>query len=245
MPNYVVRPTTVTTEMLKDFSLYPVTDKIAITEEKEIRILEASPLLLNFALRQFKWIPYQYTDSEGTKRIGYNTTKHNDGIGLTESQSYSYWLEDFKNKERRFKSLFPLDKMTQAQYDAMVSLHYFTGRFEYVGTNICKYDLRTYINEQKWDYIATAFIYNGASRMRTQAEAKIMMLGNYGRYTDRSLLKENGIQLIRGNYPNRINDAAAKQQAEYIYYIETRRFLPGLTQSRKRQIVEQEKRLQD
>ena len=243
MPNYVVRPTTVTSEMLKDFSIYPITDETAVTELKEFRTLEASPLLLNFALRQYKWTPYQYADAEGVKRIGYNTTKGNDGVGLTETQSYSYWLEDFKNKERRFKSLFPLDSMTQSQYDAMVSLHYFTGRFEYVGTDICIYDLRDYIRERKWDHIGTVFIYNGADRMRTQAEAKIMMLGNYGRYTDRSLLKERGLQLIRGNYPNRIKDALARQQAEYIYYVETRRFLPGLTQARKRQIVDQEQRL--
>jgi hypothetical protein len=57
MPNYVVRPTTVTNEMLKDFSIYPITDETAVTELKEFRTLEASPLLLNFALRQYKWIP--------------------------------------------------------------------------------------------------------------------------------------------------------------------------------------------
>ena len=63
-----------------------------------------------------------------------------------------------------------------------------------------------------------------------------MMLGDYGSRTERTLLRDRGLQILRKEYPT-LTDKVARQQAEYVYYVETKRFLPNLTQTRMRQIV--------
>jgi hypothetical protein len=239
MPQYVVRPSKVTSDMLIDFTIFPKVEANISNTLIPLSDLETSDLLINFALRQTPYIPYKNKNKKTKQlQIGYGLTeKLNNPVALEESEAYGYWIDNFKNKERAFKKFFPLDTLTQTQYDAMVSLYFFTGAWDKVGSEIVKFDLKPYILERNWDYVATALINNGKDRLRTQSEAKIMMLGNYGRHTPRSMLQSKGINLIRGEYP-RQKDPIAKQQCEYIYYVDQRKFLPGLTQSRMRQIVD-------
>lgn len=239
MPQHVVRPNKVSKEMLIDFEVFPKVEANINSVMIPLSDLEASDLLINFALRQTPYVPFKHKNKKTKKmQIGYGLTKQIDNpVALEESDAYAFWIENFKDKERAFKKFFPLDTLTQTQYDAMVSLHFFTGAWDKVGTEIAKFDLRTHIMNREWDYVATALVNNGQDRLRTQSEAKIMMLGNYGRHTPRTMLKSKGVQLIRGEYP-RQKDAISKQQCEYIYYVEQRRFLPGITQSRMRQIVD-------
>ena len=63
------------------------------------------------------------------------------------------------------------------------------------------------------------------------------MLADYGKTKDRSLIKEEGLQKIRTDYPDRIETEEARRQAEYVYYVETKRFLPKMSDARKRQVV--------
>ena len=67
------------------------------------------------------------------------------------------------------------------------------------------------------------------------------MLGDYGRTKSRTIIKAEGIQEIRQLYPNRFVNDKAREQAEYIYYAETKRFLPKMSQSRMRKVIAQYK----
>lgn len=179
------------------------TDISTIYEEKDYTSLtktldnmEASEEILNFNLRRSGWLPYKRREN-GVNIIGYNSTKNLDGDGFTEVQSWNDWITEWKNKEKQFKKLFPIRELTQSQYDAMLSLYYNTGEFNYIGSEVAKFDIRSYLTNGDWDYISTALVINGADRMRTQAEAKVMMLGFYGKYIPRSKLLQNGLEVLR------------------------------------------------
>jgi hypothetical protein len=91
-----------------------------------------------------------------------------------------------------------------------------------------------YIQDRKWEYVATALTLNTLNRRDRQSEAKLLMLGDYGMYKDRSYIKEEGLQTMLKEYvSSQLNDIQ-KKQAEYVYYAETKRFLPNMIESRKR-----------
>jgi hypothetical protein len=231
-------PNTITERDLVEFDLFPVTDASAVETQIDLVNLEASELVLNFVLRQNAWSGYRYTNPKTQDiRIGYNTKSNTDGSGLTESTAYSDWIDAFKTAERKFKKLMPRTTLSQSQYDALLSLYFSTGSFTHVGTENRRFEILGYIRAGDWNYVGTALIMSGDNRPMRQGEAKILMLANYGKYTDRSLLKEQGLQNLRKAYPNGIQDVLGQQQAEYVYYAETGRFLPNMTQARKRQIV--------
>lgn len=239
MPKYIVTPQVITDEMVIDFDSLPrksfYSDVLIPINE-----LEVSEQLLNFALQQTPYYPFKLRNPKTkVENIGYGSTSDlNNQFGILETQAYSDWIVNFKDQEREFKKFFTTnDQLTQNQYDALVSLYVFSGRWDSVGSEIVSFNIKPWIQDQDWNRVGTALILNGTQRKRTQSEAKIMLLGDYGRQIPRSVLKKKGVQLIKGFY-NRTKDAVVKQQCEIIYYISTSRFLPGLTQPRKRQIVD-------
>lgn len=231
-----ILPTDITADMLVEFDLFTVRDAAAVNTLKLVKDLEASDLIINTIIRTVGWTGYTYTDNDGIQRIGYGTTKNLDSIGLTERNSYNDWITEFKVVERKFKRVLPVDQLTQTQYDALLSLYYYTGTIAYVGSDFRRFEILDYIKTNKWDYLATALVNSGNKRLQRQIEARIMMLGDYGYYKTRTDLKEVGIQDMRSKYPIQLNDNQ-KKQAEYVYYVETKRFLPNMTDTRKRQIV--------
>lgn len=231
-----ILPNTITPSNLIDYSRWTIDDTAVVETEQELRVLEASSDIINFSLRRFEWRCYKTTLDNNTQ-IGYNTINDKiNGDGLLESEAYSEWLSDFKTKERKFKRLIAIKTLSQSQYDTLLCLYYFTGDFTKVGTPARTFNLSQWIVDKKWDYIASALIESGYNRLLTQPLATIMMLGDYGSRTERTLLRERGLQILRKEYAL-LTDKLARQQAEYIYYVETRRFLPNLTQTRQRQIV--------
>ncbi len=104
---------------------------------------------------------------------------------------------------------------TQGQYDAMLSLFYHTGEVFSIGTADRKFNVKDYFDNKQWEYYATALVLSGYQRNIRQGEAKIMMLGDYGRTKDRTVIKAEGIQRIRQLYPSRFDSNLAKEQAEY------------------------------
>lgn len=239
MADEIILPNTLSEKDLIEFELFSVKNESYVNDKIILANLEASEECLNFMLRQTFWRGYSYEQS-GTNNtlIGYGTSQETrSATGLTEKQAYSYWVAGVKESEKKLKRQFPLDKLTQSQYDGMVSLYHSSGSFTSVGSDVRKFQLGNYIKKEEWNYVATALINSGTNRARRQAEAKIIMLGDYGIYKDRSLMKEAGIQDIRKNYPDNIPTNIAKNQAEFVYYAETGRFLPQLTMSRMRELV--------
>lgn len=224
----------ITEKDLIDFELFPVIDSAAANDLVELKYLEASDKLINFMLRNIKWQGHVYLDSDNQQKIGYNLAVGLDSDGLTEQQAYRYWIEKFKETERKFKKLMVLDRLSQSQYDGLLSMFYFTGDYTTVGTEIRKFKIFDDIKERRWNYVATAMINSGADRTMRQMEAKIVMLADYGVPKDRILIKEQGLQEIVKRYPARLLNDQARAQAEYVYYAETGRFLPKTSESRKR-----------
>ena len=233
MPSFNLQ-STIDSENLIDYSLFTILDSDAVNTPKLLSELEASDKLINFKIRNTKWIGFNKNSV-----IGYKTTKQLTGSGLTESAAYTIWIEEFKDKERAFKKQFPLTSLTQSQYDAILSLYADTGTFTIVGNRTRQFEIFDFITERKWNYLATALTLSGANRLLRQSEAKILMLGDYGTYKNRTHIKEEGIQtLVKEYVANQMSDEQ-KKQAEYVYYAETNLFLPNMIESRKRLLAKQ------
>lgn len=225
---------TVDNRNLIDYSLFTIIDSDAVNVPIPMFQLEASEKLINLKLRTTGWLGYAKNSV-----IGYKKQIGLEGNGLTEEDAYIIWIEDFKDKEKRFKKLFPLSLLTQSQYDAMLGLYVDTGSFTVVGTEDRKFLLQELINDGKWDHVATALTLSGVDRLSRQAEAKILMLGDYGTTKSRTLIKQQGIQTLVKEYSSKQLSDAQSNQAEYVYYAETKRFLPNMIESRKQILVKQ------
>lgn len=227
----------ITEKELIEFDLFNILDNDAVNNSVLVKDLEASEKIINLILRKLSWSGFSYADKDGVTKIGYGTTNSITSEGLTEQDSYFDFIGVFKNKEKQFKRIIPVDNLSQTQYDGLLSLFFFTGDIRYVGTDNRKFFIFDYIKNSDWNYLASTLILSGFDRTLRQSEAKVIMLADYGSTKDRSLIKEQGLQTIRTLHPDRFETDLAKRQAEYSYYAETKRFLPNMTQSRKRQIV--------
>tara|TARA_B100000768_G_scaffold177399_1_gene191547 strand:+ start:2558 stop:3280 length:723 start_codon:yes stop_codon:yes gene_type:complete len=227
-------PNTITKEDLLPFDLFPVADNTLARTLVPIRNLETSPAMINLILRNIGWKGYAYKDVDNVIKIGYNLVDGVDGEGLTEESAFNKWIKVFKDAERRFKEVFVLDSLSQSQYDGLVSLYYLTGDWTRVGSEQRTFQLYDYVKDREWQYVATAMTNSGTNRVQRQLEAKVIMLADYGVSKDRSLIKRQGIQEIANKYPTRLLDDRSRTQAEYVYYAETKRFLPNMAESRQR-----------
>jgi hypothetical protein len=233
MPSFNLQ-STVDSKNLIDFGLFTVLDSTATTTQIPLAQLEASDELINLKIRTAKWLGYSKNSV-----IGYKRTIGLTSDGLTEAEAYTIWIEEFKDKERAFKKQFPLTTLSQSQYDALLGLYADTGSFTTVGNKTRQFQLLDFISDKKWDYVATALTLSGADRLSRQAEAKILILADYGTYKNRSHIKEEGIQILVKDYTiGQLTDEQRKQ-AEYVYYAETKRFLPNMIESRKRLLAKQ------
>jgi len=227
-------PNTITKEDLLPFDLFPIADTTLARTLVPIRNLETSPAMINLILRNIGWKGYAYLDVDNVIKIGYNLVDGVDGDGLTEEDAFNKWIKVFKDAERRFKEVFILDSLSQSQYDGLVSLYYLTGDWTRVGSEQRTFQLYDYVKDREWQYVATAMTNSGINRVQRQLEAKVIMLADYGVAKDRSLIKRQGIQEIANKYPTRLLDDRSRTQAEYVYYAETKRFLPNMAESRQR-----------
>jgi GH24 family phage-related lysozyme (muramidase) len=227
-------PNTITKEDLLPFDLFPIADNTLARTLVPIRNLETSPAMINLILRNIGWKGYAYKDVDNVIKIGYNLVDGVDGDGLTEEDAFNKWIKVFKDAERRFKEVFILESLSQSQYDGLVSLYYLTGDWTRVGSEQRTFQLYDYVKDREWQYVATAMTNSGINRVQRQLEAKVIMLADYGVAKDRSLIKRQGIQEIANKYPTRLLDDRSRTQAEYVYYAETKRFLPNMAESRQR-----------
>ena len=227
-------PNTITKEDLLPFDLFPIADTTLARTLVPIRNLETSPAMINLILRNIGWKGYAYKDVDNVIKIGYNLVDGVDGDGLTEEDAFNKWIKVFKDAERRFKEVFILESLSQSQYDGLVSLYYLTGDWTRVGSEQRTFQLYDYVKDREWQYVATAMTNSGINRVQRQLEAKVIMLADYGVAKDRSLIKRQGIQEIANKYPTRLLDDRSRTQAEYVYYAETKRFLPNMAESRQR-----------
>ena len=238
MPTFVLS-NTITEDTLVDYTIFTVKNSDRVNNLQPIKNLEASDELINFIIRTEDYVPYAYLDVDGITKIGYNLSIETNGNGLTEQEAYTIFIDQLKIAERKLKQLLPIDTITQSQYDALLSLYFRTGDFKKVGTDIRKFNIYEFIKERKWNYVATALTNSGNNRTIRQTEAKILMLGDYGSMKRRHFIKAASLKKLERDYPAKMLTDQIKIQAERVYFVETQRFLPGMTQSRKRFISKQ------
>ena len=212
-------------------------------------------LILSFE----RWRAYQYWNGS-EYRIGYNSSSSDTNInGLTEDQAYSLFRQDLKTAEKRLRSELG-DKpthLTQNQYDAFVSFCYSIGSISKAIISETNYDLITAIRNaagadsgvesttEAWNNVASMIQGYGEQRDRRVAEASALMLGDYSDLKDRSWLRTEGIQDMRIKYPDGYKSDTKdgkstgyqKRQAEFIYYVEATKFLPGMSEVAYRAVV--------
>ena len=206
-----------------------------------------------------RWRAYQYWNGS-EYRIGYNSLSEDTNInGLTEDQAYSLFRQDLKTAEKRLRSELG-DKpthLTQNQYDAFVSFCYSIGSISKAIISETNYDLITAIRNaasadsgvesttEAWNNVASMIQGYGEQRDRRVAEASALMLGDYSDLKDRSWLRTEGIQDMRIKYPDGYKSDTKdgkstgyqKRQAEFIYYVEATKFLPGMSEVAYRAVV--------
>ena len=230
----------INTTTLIDYGLFSIIDNDAVRIQQQLSDLEASDKLINLKLRTIGWSGIKEL-VDNTYIIGYASKKQElaDGVGMLEQIAYNTWIEEFKDTERMFKTNFPLPTLSQSQYDALLSLYFDTGTYRKVGTELRQFELSEFITDRKWDHVATSMTLSGSNRLVRQYDAKVLMLADYGTTKDRSLIKEQGLQTLLKRYSTMGLTDPQKAQAEYVYYAETKRFLPNLAESRKRILVKQ------
>lgn len=239
----ITLPNTIDKSMLVDFTDFAVIDATTVNEQIVLKDLEASENLLKFLVQTENFTPYRHLAVDGTVKIGYNLTVETDGKGLTEQEAYSIFINNLKIAERKLKKLMPLDALTQSQYDALLSLYYKTSDFKKVGSVERKFYIYDFIKNNQWEYVATALINSNNDRNVRQQESKILMLGDYGKFTNESLeyvrqyTKAQSLKTLERRYPDNLLDPTAIKQAQHVYYTETSRFLPNMDQAQKQYIV--------
>lgn len=214
---------------------------------------------IDFILSHEQYRPYEYFDFAGNS-IGYG---HNRGSGakhgpewekkmdqgLTEEEAYELFRLDIKVVEKSVnRALKGAPCVTQNQFDALVSMAYNTGNVFYAIVDGQKYDLTGLYKSGNWDRVSQLIASDNRKngpRERRINESKIMTNAEYGKRADRQSLKAGGLAAARKSYPNGFGSNTfggvekPRRQAEYVFYKETGRFLPGMADERKRAVVAQ------
>jgi len=170
--------------------------------------------------------------------------------GLTEEESYELFKDDIKKTSLDIKHTLrftSVEKLTQGEFDALMSLHFDQKQIKTLQGNSGTYDLITAL--EKNDPVNFASILHDAtnSYKRRSQDADIFILANYVNYVSREWLKNEGIQWLRekyGNYPssNLYNTVEQATQAKVSYYRSIKKFFKNDSEShnlKTKEIVDQ------
>jgi hypothetical protein len=209
---------------------FRVNTGIAILTEK------MSNLMLSYktwsGVRTFDTITGDYT-------IGYGIGDPDDFQGYTESEAYADWIGYVRNRQKSLRAQLPIFTITQAAYDALLSLYLDTGTWRTVEADEGTYDLADAVKNSNWLLAADIISRGKVNSELRRKEAAVMQLADYTFSKDRNQQIIQGIHLLRKKYVNGIANEFDKKQAEFVYYRQLKIFLPGMSQLRQRRIVAQ------
>jgi hypothetical protein len=231
MLNFVTenRRTIWSTHIVKDD--WRVNFLIALTQ------LTVSAEMLQLMLSTKEYRMFRYSADGKNFKIGYGYGDAT-GIGVTEAEAYSAWIEYIKEKELRFKTTLPLISMSQSHYDALFGLYCDTGTWKKVTSDVGVYDVFTAVKAGRW-LLATDMISDGkVNPIMRRAEAKVLQLADYTTGRTRPFLKSEGIAYALKQYTSGgITTELSKRQCESGYYRQTTAFIPGMTNLRQRELI--------
>lgn len=196
-----------------------------------------SPDMLALMLGENDYRMFAYTASDGKKRIGYGIGDPNNKAGMTEAEAYTAWLEDVKDKEVIFRRTLPLISITQTHYDALFGLYYSTGSWKRVFSDVGIYDLYTAVKAERWLLVADMINDGKVNPAARQREARVLQLADYTTSRTRTFLRSKGIQYAITQYNSEGISESTKRQIETAYYRQTTAFMPGMSELRKRELV--------
>lgn len=227
----------ITENNLVEFNLSDAINSSLVTTEISLKNLEASADIILLVLGQTP-----YTGYTNGSTIGYgdtDTDNMNNPLGITELQAYNTWLAEFKRKERKFKSDINLNinSLSQTVYDSLLASYVMDGQIGKIESAYRTFEFKEDIRNEDWQRVATAFSLTDHRPEFNKRLATIMMLADYGDNLTRDQHKINSTLDIRKSFPDLFQSDIAKAQAEVIYYLNTNRFLPKLSQTRMRDIV--------
>lgn len=202
-------------------------------------LITCSEELIPIVLGNSRFRMYRYIDDITQEyKIGYGYGDANLPNGMIEEEAYAEWISEFKNKEYNLKKQLPIPSITSSQFDALLSLYFTTGSWKRIESSEGTYDIYSAVKNLQWSLVADMIANGKTNRDHRQIESRILMLGDYRTNKSRNWLRNEGVQYTRTTYIRGITDTLAKKQAEVSYYRQTLgAFLPNISDTRKRQIV--------
>lgn len=211
---------------------YTMQDNNAVGLLIPLNLIYVSENMLELMLGQNS---YRMFTEDG--KIGYGIGDPDNRAGMTEAEAYSSWLNDVKTKERIFRTQLPLISVSQAHYDALFSLYYNTGSWKRVLSDVGVYDVYQAVKAQRW-LLAADMIHDGKTDAGTrQREARVLQLADYTTSRTRTFLRSEGIKYAINQYTAGGLTESTKRQIETAYYRQTTAMIPGISELRKRELV--------
>jgi hypothetical protein len=225
----------ITENNLVEFNLTDAVNSDLVNSTIPLTDLEASSDIMLLVLGQTP-----YTAFVKGSVIGYgDTTNITEPLGVTEEQAYNTWLAEFKRKEKKFKSDINLniDSLSQTVYDSLLASYVMDGYIGKIESAYRTFEFTEDIRNNDWQRVATAFSLTDHRPEFNKRLATVMMLADYGDNLTRDQHKINATLDIRKSFPDLFQSDIARAQAEVVYFLNTNRFLPKLSQTRMRDIV--------
>ena len=162
--------------------------------------------------------------------------------GITEQESYDYWLVEIQRKNSLYKEQLlklGLKSLSQCVYDGLFLYYWFTEKLLEVQALEGIYDMRKHVIDKNWDIVASMMMRCDTHKEQAIEAAKILRLSFYKRYKDRRWLRQQGVFKMRDkNELYKFNTFTQEEldRARFAYYAETKKFLPYTPEGIKRDI---------
>ena len=122
-------------------------------------------------------------------------------------------------------------------YDSLLASYVMDGHIGKIESAYRTFEFTEDIRNNDWQRVATAFSLTDHRPEFNKRLATVMMLADYGDNLTRDQHKINATLDIRKSFPDLFQSDIARAQAEVVYFLNTNRFLPKLSQTRMRDIV--------
>lgn len=219
---------------------FTVQDEFAVKFLINVGIAIVSDDMLGLMLSYKTWRGARYLNDDGIYEIGYGIGNPDDQQGYTEPQAYGEWVGWVRNRQKNLRAQLPIVGITQAAFDALLSLYIDTGNWRTVVADEGTYDLADAVKNGNWLLTADIISRGNVNPDLRKKEARVIQLGDYSFTKNRTQQAREGIFDLRKRYVNGISNDFDKLQTEFAYYRQTNGvFLPGMSQLRQRRIVAQ------
>ena len=177
--------------------------------------------------------------------VGYDGFGYGEGQasrGITEQEAYNIWSAAFGRQlalfRRQLRSYGIID-MSQNVYDGLMLYFWAVNKTHFVYSNEGIYDMRQHIVDEDWDTVASMMMRSTFNREYCVRAATVLRLADYGKNKPRSWFRTQGIHAMRNNNETGLYSPEELKRARFAYYAETRKFLPFMPESNKRQLIKE------